>query len=114
MEVIKNKEIKYKTVEDEKIKDELRKKELAKELIGEEERKFEKILNGIRSAVIPIIMSAAMKLKAKSLVSKLSYIMMIISSILCTFTNINKILVVLMGIIVGILHWKVRKKNVIS
>jgi len=72
----------------------------------------EKILNGIRSAVIPIIISAAVKLREKSLVSKLGYVLMIISLLLCTFTNINKILVVLFGIIVGLIYWKVKKSTI--
>jgi len=73
-----------------------------------------KILNGVRSAVIPIIISAAMKLRAKSLVSRLSYLLMIISFLLCTFTKINKVLVVLFGVIVGLIYWKVNKKDVVS
>ncbi|MGF6906428.1 chromate transporter [Fusobacterium sp. PH5-44] len=74
----------------------------------------DKVLNGIRSAVVPIIISAALKLKAKSLVSKMGYLLMVISFALCTFTKINKIFIVLSGIIIGFVCWKVKKKNAIS
>lgn len=73
-----------------------------------------KILNGIRSAVAPIILNAALKLRAKSLVSKMGYLLMLISFTICTFTNTNKIFVVLSGIVIGFAHWKVNKKNAIS
>lgn len=73
-----------------------------------------KILNGIRSAVVPIILNAALKLRAKSLVSKMGYLLMLISFTICTFTNTNKIFVVLSGIVIGFAHWKVNKKNAIS
>ncbi|MDR3259429.1 MAG: chromate transporter [Fusobacteriaceae bacterium] len=70
-----------------------------------------KILNGVRSAVIPIVLSAGLKLRKKSITSKLSYVLMVIAFVLCAFTSINKILVILFGVVVGIIIWKRDDKN---
>ncbi|MCD8222795.1 MAG: chromate transporter [Clostridiales bacterium] len=65
----------------------------------------QRILNGVRSAVVPIILSAALKLKSRSLIAKKSWVLMIASFVLCAFTDFSKVLLILAGALLGLLLW---------
>lgn len=66
-----------------------------------------KALNGVRCAVIPIILAAAVRLKDKSLTCKMGYVLAVAALAVCTFTDMNKILVVISGGVVGLLRLSV-------
>ena len=60
-------------------------------------------LDGVRCAVIPIILGAAVKLRDSSLKGKFSYAMAAFAFIVCAFTGVNKALVVILGGVLGLL-----------
>lgn len=47
-------------------------------------------LSGVRCAVIPIILGAALRLREKSLTGKSSYVLAAIALFVCTFTKVNQ------------------------
>lgn len=63
----------------------------------------EKVLNGVRCVVIPIILQAAWKLKGKSLVNVISYIFLAVSFLVCAFTDISKPIVIVAGAVLGLM-----------
>ncbi len=65
-----------------------------------------KILNGVRSVVVPIIISACLKLKKTALKEKLSYVIFGISFVICVLSDINKLLLVGVALVAGILIWR--------
>lgn len=66
----------------------------------------EKILNGVRCVVIPIILQAAWKLRGKALTSKKGYVLMVIAFIVCAFTAVSKPVVIVAGALIGLVLWK--------
>ena len=70
-----------------------------------------KALNGVRCAVIPIILAAAVRLKDKSLTSKIGYVLAVLALAVCTFTDVNKILVVVSGGAAGLLLLAVKRRG---
>ena len=65
--------------------------------------------DGVRCAVIPIILGAAARLKDKSLTDKSSYVLAALALLVCTFTGVNKILVVLGGAAFGLITLAVQR-----
>ena len=65
-----------------------------------------KILNGVRSVVIPIILSAAWRLKATAMKGKSAWVIMLASFLVCVFTGVNKALVVAVALVAGLLIWR--------
>lgn len=57
------------------------------------------ILQGIRSAVVPIIGVATISLGKSGLKNKMCWIICVVSALLCYFTDINNIVIVLMGVV---------------
>ncbi len=68
-------------------------------------------LDGVRCAVIPIILAAAVRLKDKSLVDKPGYVLAGIAVLVCTFTGVNKALVVIGGAAFGLLTLAAKKRG---
>ena len=66
----------------------------------------EKVLNGVRCVVIPIILQAAWKLKDKSLTSAVSYVLMAAAFVVCGFTDISKPGEMIAGGARGLLIWR--------
>ena len=60
------------------------------------------VLNGVRGAVIPVIIGAAWKLKGQALVSRISYVIMAVAFFLCTFTSLSKPMIVILGAVFGL------------
>lgn len=56
-----------------------------------------RILSGVRCAVVPIILTAGLKLKATSLVSRPSWVIALLAFVLCGFTSFPKLLTVVLG-----------------
>jgi chromate transporter len=71
----------------------------------------EKLMNGVRSAVIPIIFSAGLKLRKASLKGRLSWALAGAGFLLCAFTGVNKILVILGGVLTGVILWRIETKK---
>lgn len=65
-----------------------------------------RILNGVRSAVIPIIVSACLRMKGTAMKGKSSLVIVFVSFLVCAFTNISKILVILTALVLGLLIWR--------
>ena len=66
----------------------------------------ERILNGVRSVVIPIIISACLKLKKTAIQGRSSYGILVLSFLVCVLTGVNKLLVVMAALVAGILIWR--------
>jgi len=66
----------------------------------------ERILNGVRSVVIPIIISACLRLRKAALKDRASYVILAVAFVICTLTGFNKLLLVLTALIAGILIWR--------
>lgn len=66
----------------------------------------EKVLNGVRCVVIPIILQAAWKLKDKSLISTVSYVLLSASFVVCAFTDVSKPVVMVAGAVLGLVIWR--------
>lgn len=73
-----------------------------------------KILNGVRSVVVPIIISACLRLKKTAIHSKVSWLLVFASFILCVMTGINKLLLVAVSLILGMLIWKGKNDGTVS
>lgn len=61
----------------------------------------EKVLNGVRCVVIPIILQASWKLRGKSLTSVISYVFLAVSFVVCAFTDMSKPIVIVAGAVLG-------------
>lgn len=65
-----------------------------------------RILNGVRSVVIPIIISACLRMKEVALRGRSSVVIIFISVLICTFTDMNKIIFILAALAAGLLIWR--------
>ena len=65
-----------------------------------------KILNGVRSVVIPIILSAAVKLKKTALKEVPAYVIAAITFVVCALTSFNKAVIILIALMAGLLIWR--------
>ena len=65
-----------------------------------------KLLNGVRAAVVPIILSAALKLRNGAFPNKICYALCIGGCILNVVFGVNCVLVILLGVLAGILMGK--------
>lgn len=65
-----------------------------------------KILNGVRSVVIPIILSASWKLKQTAMHGKSAWVILAVSFLICVFTGVNKALIVVVALVAGLLIWR--------
>lgn len=69
-----------------------------------------KMMNGVRSAVIPVIIGAAWKLQKNAIVDKITFLICAVVAVICVVTNLNKILIVLASALLGLL-WMRGGKN---
>lgn len=65
-----------------------------------------KILNGIRSVVVPIIISACLRLRKTAIRGKLAWWVLVASFLACVLTGLNKALIVLARLVAGLLLGK--------
>lgn len=65
-----------------------------------------KILCGVRSVVVPIIISACIKLKKTAIQGRSAYVILGVTFVICVFTNVNKLLVVVAALMTGLLIWR--------
>ncbi|MCI8516014.1 MAG: chromate transporter [Hungatella sp.] len=71
----------------------------------------EKVLNGVRCVVIPIILQASWKLKDKSLTGTISCLLLAVSFGVCAFTDVSKPLVMTAGALLGLWVWRGGKSH---
>ena len=64
-----------------------------------------KILNGVRSVVVPIIISASLRLKDTAMKGKSALVILLLSFLICVFTDFNKALIVAAALAVGLFIW---------
>ena len=66
------------------------------------------MLTGVRSAVVPIILVAALKLRVGAFPTKACYAIAIVACILNAFLNVNCVLVILLAVAAGLIRgrWK--------
>lgn len=62
-----------------------------------------RILNGIRSAVIPIVLLAAYKLRKRAVTLTLQWLLVLAAVFVCAFTSAPKTMVILLGAVIGFL-----------
>lgn len=65
-----------------------------------------KILNGVRSVVIPIILSASWRLRQTAMKGASAWVILFASFFVCVFTGVNKALVIVVALIAGLVIWR--------
>ena len=67
-----------------------------------------KMLQGVRAAVVPIILVAALKPRAGAFPTKICYVIAIAACVLNAFLNVNCVLVILLAVVTGLImgKWK--------
>ncbi|MDD3368291.1 MAG: chromate transporter [Lachnospiraceae bacterium] len=68
-------------------------------------------LSGIRAAVAPIIFSSMWSLGKTALKDKFSWCICGVVFLLCSFTSINNVIIILMGVVLAIIRMGVIRKN---
>lgn len=61
-----------------------------------------KMLTGVRAAVVPIILAAALKLCKTAIPDRLSLILCIVACILNAWLNVNCVVLILAGLVIGL------------
>ncbi len=67
-----------------------------------------KVLNGVRSVVIPIIISACVRMWGTALRGRSAWFILIGSFLLCALTGFSKLLLILIALVLGLLIWRGR------
>lgn len=62
----------------------------------------QKMLTGVRAAVVPIIVSAALKLRKGAIVDRITLVIAVVGCVLCLSGRINNLLLVVLGGIAGL------------
>lgn len=70
-----------------------------------------KLLNGVRAAVVPIILTAALKLRKGAFPNRLCYVLCIGGCVLNAAFGVNCVLVILLGVIAGVVMGKRKGAN---
>lgn len=66
-----------------------------------------RIMVGVRCAVVPIILTSAMNMKKKALKGPVTWVMAAIAFLLCVFTGLNKLIMVIVAAFAGLFLWGV-------
>lgn len=69
-----------------------------------------KMMNGVRSAVIPVIIGAAWKLKKSALIDTATWIIAGLITVICVASDLNKVIIVVSCAVFGLL-WMGRKTS---
>ena len=72
-----------------------------------------KAMVGVRAAVVPVILEATVKLGKKGLVDKIAWGIMLAALVLCLFTRVGNVAIVVLGAVAGLLI-RGGKKNAVS
>ena len=63
----------------------------------------QKMLTGVRAAVVPIIISAALKLRKGAIVDRITLVIAVIGCLLCLSGRVNNLLLVVLGGVAGLI-----------
>ena len=74
----------------------------------------DKAMVGVRAAVVPIIFSALIKLFKPGLKDLFCYLMALCALVLCLFTQLNNVLIVLIGAAAGLIYMEGKSRNALS
>ncbi len=77
-------------------------------------RYVEYAMTGVRAAVVPIIISALLKLVKSGLKDGFCYMIALGALALCLFTDISNVLIVLMGAAAGLIYMEVKERHAVS
>ena len=66
-------------------------------------------MTGVRAAVVPIMLHAGYKLRKSSLQDNYNKLIMLVVLALCLFTNLNKIMIIIAGALIGLVIREVRR-----
>jgi chromate transporter len=69
---------------------------------------------GVRAAVVPIIVSALVKLFKAGMKDAFCYIIALAALALCLFTPISNVLIVLLGAAAGLIYMEVKERHAVS
>ncbi len=70
-------------------------------------------LKGIRSAVVPIMISATLSLGKEALKKRISILICLIAFLLCMFTDISNIVLIVLGVLVALVSIPLVKDEVV-
>lgn len=70
-----------------------------------------RMMNGVRSAVIPVIIGAAWKLKKSALIDKVTYLIGAVVAVICVISDLNKLLIVITCAVIGLIWMRGGKTN---
>lgn len=73
-----------------------------------------KVLAGVRSVVIPIIISACVKMWDTAVRWKSSWVILAVSFLICALTGFSKLLLVIIALMAGLLIWRGRIEDDLS
>lgn len=65
-----------------------------------------KLLNGVRSVVVPIIISASLKLRKTAMKGTSAWVILFVAFGVCALTRVSKVLVVVTALVAGLLIWR--------
>lgn len=68
-----------------------------------------RMMNGVRSAVIPVIIGAAWKLKKNALIDKVTYVICAVVAVICVVSDLNKLLIVIASALIGLMWMRGRQ-----
>ncbi|MBQ6564040.1 MAG: chromate transporter [Clostridia bacterium] len=69
---------------------------------------------GVRAAVVPIIISAMLKLFKAGMKDLFCYLIALGALALCLFTNISNVLIVVLGAAAGLIYMEVKERHAVS
>ncbi|MBE5963014.1 MAG: chromate transporter [Lachnospiraceae bacterium] len=72
----------------------------------------ERAMTGVRAAVVPIILSAALSLSKKAFSDWFTYAVAFLAFFLCAFTDVSNVAVILIGALTGLLMMEVKTRAV--
>lgn len=70
-----------------------------------------RVMNGVRSAVIPVIIGAAWKLKKNALCDRAAWLIGIAVTVFCVISDINKLFIVVLCGLIGIAAYMKERAN---
>lgn len=70
-----------------------------------------RMMNGVRSAVIPVIIAAAWKLKRSALIDRVTWLIAAATAVVCLVSDLNKLLIVIACACFGLIWMRGGGKN---
>ena len=74
----------------------------------------ERAMTGVRAAVVPIIFGAVLKLFKSGMKDAFCYLIAAVAFVLCLFTKLNNVLIVIIGAAAGLIYQEVKSRHDLS